>query len=86
MNFLCLAYFFCLPVILCSGATKVTACGKTLIRSSKMAPGALGANMAPAHAPVELESVSGHVSATTLRKCQNQQYHNLILWCIMNHK
>lgn len=70
-----MAYFFYLlnPVILCSGATKVTACGKTLIRSSKMAPGAPGANMAPAHAPVGLEFASGRVSAATLREWQNQQ-------------
>ncbi len=33
-----------------------------------MAPGAPGANMAPARAPVELEFASGHVSATTQRK------------------
>ena len=51
-----------------SGATKVTACGRTLIRSSKMASGAPGANLAPARARVELEFASGHVSATTQRK------------------
>lgn len=37
-----------------------------------MAPGAPGANMAPARAPAELGFDSGHVSATTLRKHQNQ--------------
>ena len=60
--------FFLSLLILRSGATKVTACGKTLIRSSKTAPGAPGANMAPAHAPVELEFASAHVSATTRRE------------------
>lgn len=37
-----------------------------------MAPGAPGASMAPARAPVGQGFDSGHVSATILRKCQNQ--------------
>lgn len=37
-----------------------------------MVPGAPGANMAPARAPAELGFDSGRVSATTLRKRQNQ--------------
>lgn len=37
-----------------------------------MVPGAPGANMAPARAPVGLVFDSGRVSATILRKCQNQ--------------
>lgn len=78
---LCLAHISSL-FFLCSGATKVTACGKTLTRSSKTAPGAPGANTAPARAPVELEFASAHVSATTQRKWQ---LHELILWGIVNH-
>lgn len=55
-------------IFVSSGATKVTACGKILIRSSKTVPGVPGANMAPAHGPAEPEFAFGHVSATTRRK------------------
>ncbi|KAF3851431.1 hypothetical protein F7725_013203 [Dissostichus mawsoni] len=50
-----------------NGATKVTACGRILTRSSKMVPGAPGASMAPAPAPVVLEFASGRVSAPAQR-------------------
>lgn len=76
----------CICIIFSSGATKVTACGKTQIRSSKMAPGAPGVNSAPARGPVEPVSAFGLASATTLREYQNEQKCGFILWCIMEEK
>lgn len=54
-------------MLLENGVTKVTACGRTLIRSSKMEAGLHGANMARAHVLVELGFASELDSATTQR-------------------
>lgn len=51
-----------------SGATKVTACGRTPTRWGRTAAGAPGASWAPALAPAEPAFASGRVSATTQRE------------------
>lgn len=64
-----MSFFFPLCPVVClpSGATRVTACGRTPVRRSKTAPGAPGVNTAPARAPAAPAFACARASATTPR-------------------